>query len=169
MQTAWTTIGLVSTLLLSMQLFTSDFKCTDDAVKFYSMNPMHGIVPCHEVHGWFSGLAATMSFAGTLVSSTMFVNVTMVPDAAIGKWAKQMGFWQVLPSLLMLAGCSWYGMDLVWLAFIVYGNSFGIKISAVMCPTLLYCSWIFFKSNKVTGDLVQELADGSYTALPEGK
>merc|ERR1711874_849298 len=104
-----------------MQLFSSDFKCSDDAVKLWSMsiNPWHYLVPCHEVHGFAGGLAATMSFAGTITSTTMFMNVTLVPDAAIAKWAKQMGFWQVLPSQLMCAAVCCYIFDLGWLAFIV--------------------------------------------------
>merc|ERR1712039_578793 len=100
----------------------------------------------------------------------MGVNVTMVPDAAIGKWAKQMGFWQVLPSQLMAAACFWYGSDLAWLGFLVYGNSFGFKMLGILFATLCYCMWMWFKSNRVTGDLIKELAaDASYTALPEGK
>merc|ERR1712113_507964 len=98
----------------------------------------------------------------------MFVNVTLVPDAAIVSWAKEMGYWQVLPSQLMFGACWCYGSDLVWLAFLVYGNSFGWKMSTLMGSILCYCIWIFFKSNRITGDLVRGIAEGSYTSLPEG-
>merc|ERR1712039_724087 len=98
-------------------------------------------------------------------SSTMYVNVTMVPDKAITAWAKQMGYWQVLPSQLMFCACWWYGSDLAWLGFIVYGNSFGCKMATLMGVILCHSIWVFFKSNRITGDLVRELNAGSYTAL----
>merc|ERR1712217_282954 len=140
-----------------------------DAVKLWSMNPLRHIVPCHEVHGYVAGAAAALCFMATLVSATLFVNVTMVPDAAVAKWAHQMGFWQVLPTQCMCMGCYLYMFDLCWLGFIIYGNSFGWKMGAFIWGTLVYSFWIWFKSNRLTGDLVATMSSDSYTALPEGK
>ena len=114
-QGAWTNVGLVGALFLTM-LKLEPIECPEEV-----MSLMPSEYFCAHVHPFLCGFAVLGNTLAVILSTILYVQVSFVPDAFLGEWMERLSMSIESATLSFVFGAVFWALDVLWQMNLLYG------------------------------------------------
>ncbi|CAK9043465.1 Uncharacterized protein SCF082_LOCUS24836 [Durusdinium trenchii] len=140
-QGAWSMMGMVSALFLTMDQYNNVVICPAD---------MQVKVPfCQQVHPCLSGIATAFAAASVVLSMVLYVQMSFVPDEFLGAWMSKLSFAVDFPLFSFIVSILGWGLTMLWRGILNYGI-LGYVISVMVAILGSVILFFFLKVKTMT-------------------
>ena len=128
MMGAWTTLGVVGALFLTMLDYSRTAKCEDDLL--LSVMPSQKF--CDTIHPFLCSMGLAFNVVAVLLTTILIMQVGFVPDEKLAHWVAGMPLIVEMPLVSFIIGAMMWAGDLVWLGVVAHG-AYGVHFAGVAC------------------------------------
>eukprot|EP00929_Paragymnodinium_shiwhaense_P007951 TRINITY_DN111873_c0_g1_i1.p1 TRINITY_DN111873_c0_g1~~TRINITY_DN111873_c0_g1_i1.p1 ORF type:complete len:246 (-),score=9.03 TRINITY_DN111873_c0_g1_i1:266-916(-) len=156
MQGAWSTVGIVAALLLSIlvPVFLDEHGGCDGRV-IHAMGISEET--CAITHCVLSAFGTSASCVATLVCTILYVRIAKVPDDCLPAWAEKSAFLLLMPNGTVQVACVVFVCDLAWLACHKYGPTAGLLCALILVLPSVIVGFLNIWTERVTVSLIREV------------
>ncbi|CAE7352404.1 ttc4 [Symbiodinium pilosum] len=124
MMAAWTTIGVVGALFLTMLDYSQSAKCESD----HLLSVMPSQEFCDTIHPFLCSMGLAFNVIAVILTTILIMQVGFVPDEKLSDWVAGMPITVELPLVSFIIGALMWAGDLVWLGVVAHG-AYGVRFS----------------------------------------
>ncbi|CAE7208677.1 unnamed protein product, partial [Symbiodinium sp. CCMP2456] len=106
---AWSTIGVVAALILTMSNFTENVECDD-----YTVSLFRSASVCNSLHPILSFVAMLSCTVSAIMSTILYMMIGFVPDEYIREWAQGISWILEAPTFSFIAGIVAWALDILF-------------------------------------------------------
>ena len=124
MMAAWTTIGVVGALFLTMLDYSKTANCEGD----HLLSVMPSQEFCDTIHPFLCSMGLAFNVIAVILTTILIMQVGFVPDEKLSDWVAGMPITVELPLVSFIIGALMWAGDLVWLGVVAHG-AYGVRFS----------------------------------------
>ncbi|CAJ1356652.1 unnamed protein product [Effrenium voratum] len=122
-QGAWSMVGVVSALILTMDQYNEVVTCPEEVSSHVSF--------CQDVHPLLSACSTVFAACSVLLSMMLYVEMSFVPDEFLGPWMQKLSWAVEAPVHAFIISMSAWVADFLWRGVLNYGH-LGWVVAAIL-------------------------------------
>ncbi|CAJ1381940.1 unnamed protein product [Effrenium voratum] len=154
-QGAWSMIGMVGALTLTMDQYNEPVTCPKDVSSH--------VFICQYVHPLLAACSTIFAAASVLLSMILYVEMSFVPDEFLGPWMRKLSWAVESPLLCFIIGIICWALDFLWRGALQYGNM-GYAVAAMVVVVGIGVLIMYLKLKAMTNKFLLQAAASAAAA-----
>lgn len=145
---AWSTIGVIAALIVTMCNYTDIVECDD-----YTVSLFRSASVCNCLHPILSFVAMLSCTVSAIMSTILYMMIGFVPDEHIREWAQGISWIVEAPTFSFIAGAVAWAVDILLQGIVKHGQV-GLALGGCMVVVGLAVVATYLKIKTITNQLL---------------